>query len=47
MKKQNIAIIIRANDDRPSGLEWLRDAIENDLQEGEEILDMQSLDDSI
>tara|TARA_B100000003_G_scaffold189233_1_gene186316 strand:+ start:889 stop:1032 length:144 start_codon:yes stop_codon:yes gene_type:complete len=47
MKRQNIAIIIRANDDRPSALEWLRDAIENDLQEGEEILDMQCLDDTM
>lgn len=40
MKTRFISLVLKVNDDRPVDTTWIRTAIENDLADGEQVVEI-------
>ena len=46
MKTRFISLVLKVNDDRPDDSSWIREAIENDLADGEQVVEVRNEDES-
>lgn len=40
MKTRFISLVLKVNDDRPADSSWIREAVENDLADGEQVVEI-------
>tara|TARA_B100000035_G_scaffold70500_1_gene57880 strand:- start:2285 stop:2428 length:144 start_codon:yes stop_codon:yes gene_type:complete len=46
MKTRFISLVLKVNDDRPDDSSWIREAIENDLADGEQVVEVRNEDET-
>jgi|TARA_R100000027_G_scaffold17088_1_gene12320 hypothetical protein len=44
MKTRFVSLVLKVNDDRPDDSAWIREAIENDLADGETVVEIREED---
>jgi hypothetical protein len=44
MKTRFVSLVLKVNDDRPVDSAWIREAIENDLADGETVVEIREED---
>tara|TARA_B100000073_G_scaffold233364_1_gene195017 strand:+ start:509 stop:652 length:144 start_codon:yes stop_codon:yes gene_type:complete len=46
MKTRFISLVLKVNDDRPDDSGWIREAVENDLADGEQVVEVRNEDET-
>ena len=46
MKTRFISLVLKVNDDRPDDSSWIREAVENDLADGEQVVEVRNEDET-